>query len=213
MSKKRQRRSKEDLKKELKDQLDLLLHACSSFDNGLQAIGKHIALSLRVLLYQHGKSQALLLQLGLVDMKFLDTAGDLNPRNLLTECNLCSMKVETTGASFIPKCLSHGSPTAARWISFADWWNKPVIKDKNNKKFNRRELILNVADTDGGAHVDPELDEAYMFLSRENSLGWIFTSGNIKMPLDGPELQCVRQIAYEVIESLKKKIPTFFYNQ
>lgn len=213
MSKRRQKRSKEDLKKELKDQLDLLLHACSSFDNGLKAIGKHIALSLRVLLYQYGQSQALLLQLGFRDMNFLDTAGDLNPNNLLPECNLCSMRVEKTCASFTPRCLSGFTAISPRWISLVDWWNKPVIKDKDGRKFNRRDLILNVADTDGGAHVDPDLDEAYMSLSRENSIGWVFTTGNIETPLDGPELPCIRQIAYEVIESLKKKIPMFFQNQ
>ena len=40
-----------------------------------------------------------------------------------------------------------------------------------NNKFSRKNLILNVADTDGGTHVDPELDEKYMAFSRKNSLG------------------------------------------
>jgi len=75
-------------------------------------------------------------------------------------------------------------------IPFVQWWNDPVLKDQQGRTFNRRELILNVADTDGGAHVDPELDEKYMELSRKNSLGWIFTRANIQKAFRGPELAC-----------------------
>ena len=77
--------------------------------------------------------------------------------------------------------------------------------------FNRRELIQNVANTDGGAHVDPELDEGYMRFSRENSLGWVVGEDNIEEALKGrPELACMRQIAHEVLISLKEKAPEYF---
>jgi len=206
---KRKARSKGDLEQELRNQLALLKHACDAFDNGFTHIGKHIALTLRVLLYHHGQSQALLRQLGLLDKRFLDSAGDIDRRNELSEWRLCVFRLRSDGGNFLAKCLSGGDTNSLRWLSFENWWNNPVIKDKQHRFFNRRELVLNVADTDGGAHVDSELEEAYMALSRENSLGWNFFDGEKSTPFIGPELQCMRQIAHEVLETIKKKAPQY----
>jgi hypothetical protein len=201
----RVRKTKSDLLVELSDQVALLSHACKSYDQGLQAIGKHIALSLRVLLHHHGNSQALLQQLGLRSKHFMDTAGDLNPRNLLTDCPLCLMSMGGGANEYQPLCVQGGGPLRERWIPFEKWWNNNVIKDGKNRYFNRRQLILNVADSDGGAHVDSSLDEAYMDLSRNNSLGWIITEGDVQRPFPPPTMPCIRQIAHEVLETLKVK--------
>jgi hypothetical protein len=70
--------------------------------------------------------------------------------------------------------------------------------------------VLNVADTDGGAHVDPELEEAYMAISRENSLGWFFSNGTVTAPAGGrPELACMRQIAHELLSTINSYFPEF----
>jgi hypothetical protein len=200
MKKKRVKRSRTDLLAELHDQTSLLIHACHSYDQGLKSIGKHIALSLRVLLYHHGSSQALLQQLGMLSSRFLDTAGDLHPRNVLPENSLCFMRIGSNG-DYLPRCM--GGRLHESWIPFVKWWNKPVVKDVHCHLFHRRDLILNVADTDGGAHVDPSLDEAYMELSKNNSLGWILNKGDMEIPFSSPIMPCVRQIAHEVLETLK----------
>jgi hypothetical protein len=206
----RVQRSKDDLKKELREQLQLLRHSCQSYDNGLEAVGKHISLSLRVLLHQHGNSRSLLDQLGYRTGKFLDSAGPLNPRNLMTECNLVMMRVSSTGASYLPLIAAGGGPPPLRPTPFVDWWNEPVLKDNKNRTFCRRELVLNVANTDGGAHVDPDLEEGYMALSRENSLGWIFSDGRVESALAGrPELACMRQIAHELLSTIHLYVPEF----
>jgi hypothetical protein len=95
-------------------------------------------------------------------------------------------------------------------IPFVDWWNTPVLKDNCGRTLCRRELVLNVADTDGGAHVDPELEEAYMAISRENSLGWEFSTGTKNSSLEGrPELACIRQIAHELLSTIHQFVPEF----
>lgn len=207
---KRVQRPKNELKHELVEQLQLLRYSCESFDSGLEAIGKHISLSLRVLLHNHGQSRALLDQLGLRVGKYLSSAPPLNPNNLLTECNLVVMYASDTGASYLPLIATGGGPFPLQAIPFVNWWNDPVFKDNRNRKFCRRELVLNVADTDGGAHVDPELEEAYMAISRENSLGWHFVDKNVAMALRGrPELACMRQIAHEVLSTIHQFEPEF----
>lgn len=207
---KRVQRPKDELKKELGEQLQLLRHSCHTFDSGLETVGKHISLSLRVLLHHHGQSRALLDQLGYRSGHFFDSAGPLNPRNLLTECNLVAMRLSNTGASYLPLIATGGDPLPMRPVPFAKWWNEPVLKDNRGRTFCRRELVLNVADTDGGAHVDPELEEAYMAISRKNSLGWMFTDGKVESALAGrPELACMRQIAHEVLSTIHQFVLEF----
>lgn len=200
---KRVRRPKEELKRELVEQLALLSHSCRTFDSGFEAVGKHIALSLRVLLHDHRQSRSLLDQLGLRNGRYLTSAPPLNPKNLLTECSLVGVRISTVGGRYLPLVAMGGGPTPLQPIPFVNWWNDPVLKDNKGRKFCRRELVLHVADTDGGAHVDPELDAAYMAISRENSLGWMLSDGKSEAPPEGrPELICMRQIAHELLSTL-----------
>jgi hypothetical protein len=208
----RVQRPKDELKRELAEQLQLLRHACQSFDNGLEAIGKHIALSLRVLLHHHGQSRSLLDQLGLRSGRFLDSAGPLIPGNLFTECNLVLMHIDMSNvrSSYRPLIAAGGGPSPVQPIPFVNWWNDPVLKDNRGRTFCRRELVLHVADTDGGAHVDSELEEAYMAISRANSLGWVFSDGDVESALEGrPELACMRQIAHELLSTIHQFVPEF----
>ena len=208
MSKKRQRvkRPHDELVRELNEQIALLIRSCSSFDEGFNPIGKHIALSLRVFLHHHGQSQSLLQQLKLRSLQFMDTAHDLNPKNYLTDCPLTIMRFGLGNAHYFALCQLGGGPLGERWLPFERWWNNNVIKDNKGRFFNRRDLVLNVANTDGGGHVDPTLDEAYLALSRNNSLGWVINEGDVQKPFPPPVMACLRQIAHEILETLKKKI-------
>lgn len=207
---KRVARSKDDLRQELVNQISLLKNSCESYDSGLEAIGKHIALILRVLFHHHGKSRSLLEQLGLRDSRFMDSAGPLNPNNLISEMPMVCIRMGGNEARYLASCQIGGSPFPPRQVKFVEWWNEPVLKDQQGRKFCRRELVQNVADTDGGAHVDPDLEEAYMDLSRNNSLGWMFTIGDIEEKFKGkPELACIRQIAHETLASLEMIAPEY----
>lgn len=97
-------------------------------------------------------------------------------------------------------------------MMFAEWWNEPVLVIQGGGSLSRRLLVLNLADTDGGAHVDDELDETYMAVSRENATGNVIRDErDIPLPVhEGPQFAAVRQIAYEVIETLRKSNPELF---
>jgi hypothetical protein len=199
-------RPKEDLKAELREQLLLLRHACESYDRGFEAIAKHIAISLRVLLHHRGQSRALLDQLGLRQGRFFDSAGPLSSGNLLPECNLVGGQMDASGARYMPMVRLGGGPTPPKLVPFVEWWNSPVLKDNRQNRFSRRELVLNVADADGGGHVDPTLDQAYLNISRQNGLGWVFTRGNFEAAFAGrAELACMRQIAHELLLTLHRQ--------
>lgn len=85
-----------------------------------------------------------------------------------------------------------------------NWWNSnKVIVNKNGLAFTRRKLILAVANTDGGAHVDSEFKEDYYGLSRLNSCGWIYFKDGVDYDLKSPVPASIRQIAHEVLETFK----------
>ena len=87
-------------------------------------------------------------------------------------------------------------------IDFDSWWNKPVFVDKQGHILTRKDLILTAANQDGGAHVDPSLDETYANLSRKG-LDLIVNHGTGEKILDKPERVAIRQIAHEVLKTLK----------
>ncbi len=205
MKPKRVARSKEDLRQELVDQLGLLRSSCEAYDNGTEAAGKYIALTLRVLLHVTKNSRALLDQLGMRSGRFLSSAPSLNRKNLLSECNLVSIEIKNGESKYIPLVTIGGGPFSLQPVQFVSWWSEPVLKDRYGKFFSRSELVLNISNTDGGAHVDPELDEAYMALSRENSFGWVVDSGDKVSAISGRiELACMRQIAHELQSTLHR---------
>ncbi|WP_292934240.1 hypothetical protein, partial [Noviherbaspirillum sp.] len=49
-----------------------------------------------------------------------------------------------------------------------------------------------------------------MAISRENSLGWVFSTGGGDSALEGrPELACMRQIAHELLTTIHQFVPEF----
>jgi hypothetical protein len=89
-------------------------------------------------------------------------------------------------------------------MDFVTWWNDLVIQDNLGNHFSRKDLVLEVANTDGGAHIDAALDANYASLTRDNSLGWISSDGRTERPLTDIELHSIRQVAYELLETLHK---------
>ena len=74
-----------------------------------------------------------------------------------------------------------------------------------------QEIVLSVAEQDGGAHVDAELNAKYAALSRANEYGftqhYVSSTGEAiaSIPVRPIELAHVRQVAYEVIVTLTQK--------
>lgn len=201
--------TKAELQKSLNMHLRLLISACGQYDDGFLDAGMHIAVTLRVLLHHNpnpkSNSKSLLEQLGLRSgIRFYTTGAEYNPKNLSITCSLAAMVINNNGAEYAP-VLSDG-PHAPKKISFVDWWANVVLVDVERRKMSRRDLVTHVANTEA-AHVDHALDEAYMDLTRNNSLGFRFKSGEIDIPLPGPQLACMRQIAHEVLITLQEKLP------
>jgi len=99
-------------------------------------------------------------------------------------------------------------PYKVKKLPLQRWLEKVVVIDGKDRKFTRGDLILCVCDKDGGAHIDPILEEDYADLSRHNSMGWKLKGRNgEEIDEEGPHLACIRQIAHEILKSLKDEFP------
>lgn len=82
--------------------------------------------------------------------------------------------------------------------------------DMSRNRFSRRDLVLSLCNKDGGAHIDPKLDATYAALTRNASMGHMYQTPSSSGMIESIELASVRQIAYEVLMSLKHSFPEYF---
>jgi hypothetical protein len=154
--------------------------------------------------------------LKLEHIQFVDTGSKFEANNLMPHNGLVNMESTGHDGNWVPKLDEHEQPANSQ-----NWWNgKKVIADgmKQTKpetkqiSFTRGELVKLVAETDGGAHVDPAINTDYHKLRNENLMGWFY--GKEGVPLQNPVPPCIRQIAFEALATfgridilLESKLP------
>ncbi|MCH8294437.1 hypothetical protein IH992_25420 [Candidatus Poribacteria bacterium] len=223
---KKVKRPTADLEQKLRNQIQFMHDSCESYDNGSAAHAEQLAHSIRIILHDTNHSHSLLAQLGLKNkVMFMDTSEDYNPQNKLPFAGLCLLQIGAkTGyiprlnepLKRVPSIYIPGSPLLyfqKPKLHFDDWWCAIVIAT-DQIKFSRKDIVLHLADTDGGSHVDPELDKSYYDVTRGGAMGKIIVKtkqGIEEVGVLRPvEYASVRQIAYEVIISLIEQYPKYF---
>lgn len=212
----RVKQSKKDLELQLRQQISFLISSCQAYDVGKYHEAKRIASIIRTLFHRTKTCKPLIGQLQLNSINWIDTAQPYDPKNLASHLGLTGFKIMP---GRLPSIIPRGALPKESEVKehdtfeFNQWWTKPVVValGGNDKRyFSRQNLVLNVAETDGGAHVDESLEEIYNELSRKNGLGvYAIVNGN-KYPLLYPELPCLRQIGHEVLLTLKNNLLHLF---
>jgi hypothetical protein len=190
--------TKIELFDQLNDCLEKLILFNQIYDSGNLSIAKEIAVKLRILFHNTNNSKSLIKQLRLEHILFIDTASKYDPRNYFPTHGLLYIFSDNFGGCLVPKL----NKSENKSVTLENWWNsKIVISDKMNNLFTRKKIVLELVNTDGGAHVDSALNVPYYDLSRANTLGWIYHDGitNKEKPLNDPIPPCIRQISYETI--------------
>lgn len=208
-------RSHIELLAALDDLVQALKSAGERFDQGRCIEAQVLAVHVRRLVHQTDTSRALVDELGLRDtLTWVDTGGVPNPKTASSAACLTLMKVRTgmqRGGEYVPKLgLYPPAPIRTRdgghidrgsRISFEHWWTNPVIKDADGAQYSRKDLVLALSDDDtGGA--------ATTALTASTSLGWYLADGTWPPPTAlaaGPVLASVRQIGYEVIQTIRQQ--------
>ncbi len=193
---------------QLHEQRAFLEASATSYDDGNESEAKRLAVTVRVLVYDHRRNVSLLTHLGVKDqLGYVDTAiGVPPPGALILHAGLCMCTV-TLGAAGAPHelrykpVLSDLSPDREHPpTSFVDWWETPLVSDQDGNEYTRGSIVLSVANQDGGAHVDAQLNAAYESLLARNSLG-LGASDEIEYE-NSVALGTVRQVAHELLRSL-----------
>jgi len=167
MKNERIERTHSDLILRFKEQYGFLLRSNEAYDRGYEDEAKRIALVLRILFHDSKKNKrciSVLTQLGIKDkIEFLDTASEYDEKNLLTFSGLTyqSFSIDNSRRASTSYKPIFDPPWGEKLCSYESWWNQIVIKNKFNNLFVRKDIVLNVSDTDGGAHVDANLDVDY----------------------------------------------------
>jgi hypothetical protein len=198
-----------DLQDHLREQISFLQTSCESYDNGFDGEAKRIAVVLRVLLHESRSSHSLLGQLNKKNTQFLSSSLPHEETSLSIHGGLVMVAAKGKESKFV--ALLDDVPFL-RWCSFDDWWKEAVFVDDQKNILTREQLILTASNQDGGAHVDPALENTYFRLTKQNSLGISYNEGDLSIPIPKPERAALRQIAHEVLKTLipdyqKKPMP------
>ena len=231
------KQTRQDLRNHLCEQLRFLRASAASFDKGFEGEAKRLATTIRLLLHDTKSSKSLLHLLKMKHaLKMHNTAHPFDPRNRAPHQGLMLMRLEVPGGvsgsisfklfgeqepntdapsdeprakmTYVPRLEAPGTTGRATEVPFTPWWEDIVIKDRGGQVFTRKDLIVAMANKEGGAHVDPELDEEYARLTRLHSQGWQVITEGIRQPPDNSIVAAsIRQIAHEVLISIEQALP------
>lgn len=196
----------DELDKHLAEQLGFLRASAVAYDGGQVTEAKRIAGTLRLLLHDTPRSESLFQHLGLKQLAFVDLGEVPNPKNLLPTAGLVILRAAGPATQYLPRFAMLDATFATR-RAFTDWWTRPVIVDDQRAAISREDLVLAMANTDGGVHVDRSIDRTYASLTRQNSAGWTMIGPDGDVPILGIEFASVRHIAWEVEETLRVRTP------
>lgn len=201
--------TQDDYKKHLAEQYQFLINSCHSFDSGFSGEAKRIAATMRVLLHDTKQSKSLLGQLGAKNIYYYNTASEYSPTNLLAHLGLVGVVSSPESTKYFPMLDDIPGYDRNIWVTFDTWWEKEIVlSDSKQNKFTRKQLVLLGSNKDGGAHIDPELDDIYAQLSRGNSVGFMSIDHvGQSQPLADPHLFSIRQMGHELIRTLENKFP------
>ncbi len=206
-------RTEEELYELLHQNISFLKLSSSSYDNGHVGEAIRLATTVRVLLHDTRNSISLLKHLNLKNsIQYFNTAVPYDPKELGAVKCLVLNQVSSSGSKFIPfldECREF--PWCKNdYLPFDEWWNQNIIRDSTNNLYTRKDIVLTMANKDGGAHVDSKIDESYSELKKGNSINSRFVyevdGVEIEENVVGLELASMRQIAYELIISIGNSI-------
>jgi hypothetical protein len=188
-----------------------LRSAGERFDQGSVLAARKMAVQIRRLVHHCAVTPALLDELGVAQaLTWVDTAGVPNPKTAASAACLTLMKIRTGSqrcGEFVPKLgLYPPAPIRTRdgahidrgsRIPFEHWWTNPVVKDADGEQFSRKQLVLALT-----PDADPEASAAYAALAGSPSLRAAVDSEPVADLERNPVMASVRQIGYEVLQTL-----------
>lgn len=189
--------TKSDFEEKLDQQVELLKKSCQDFDNGLEISALHSATSLRVLIHDTKNSISLFTHLNMKSsLKYISSVMNYTPANMVSHFGLGIIQSNSTEGKYTPN-IDIDFDTS-KLLCFDDWWNEIVLSDLVTH-VTRKDIVLGLADKEGGAHVDDKVDVIQRKMTKENGLVW---EANGVPIMTNTYFVSIRVIAQELLETL-----------
>lgn len=147
----------------LRRQLEFLRRSCELYDAGHLDESVRMAVVIRVLIHDTNMSESVLYQMSVKNKVKLVTSFGLSsnlPKNFQPTSILPLFANSAQGGTSVPFRL----PVPAILMSVDDWWNETVWMQ--DSALSRRKIILETANKEGGAHVQPVAPKTILELRR-----------------------------------------------
>lgn len=174
---------------------------CANFDSKRLIDAGSMALQLRLLFIDssaHMGGRSVMNLMGVSNaQKILSTVQQRISESTISSVGFLGLRISEAGPEwYAPLSEAPG----ARNLLTTDKWLKEAIFKTASITFTRFKLISVIANTEGGAHVDPIIDPEYYAIAKANGAGWSFTtSKGQEIPLGNPFPAMLRQLCYEVL--------------
>ena len=176
-------------------QLGYLARSCDSVDQGSLDEAIRIAAVIRILIHQTGTSTSLLTYLNATDMHLLTTCSHMPAlEDVLVGFGLGAMDNAKYFATL------ERAP-CRRMVPVGEWWNEVVYVLGMGIRLTRRDIVLDAANKDGGAHVDRNLTPEYEKLTSFLQIGSWAGNGEREWRDANMHFAALRQMGYELLNS------------
>lgn len=193
--------------------LELLSVLCNSYDSlDKEVLALPISTAIRILVHDTEKSTSLLKHLRKKDVNFFSTnhitKNEAIHLGLVRRVNVGVNNGVGGEARYWPLCNEKyfPMPSSKTSIPFLEWWEIEVIFSSPSSSLTRKELVLAVANKDGGAHFDSKVQKKYDDFRHSWSGGstLVGIKSGIKRGYDNiPIYPAIRQIGHELLCTLK----------
>jgi hypothetical protein len=194
----------------LSEQCGFLRKSCDAFYAGDQTEAVRIAVAIRVFVHDTNRSEALLKQLrpDFLTLPISDKVAFLPAKGEQWQMRIevpVGFAMSTEG--IVPYAPDLKSPSYAQ-VTLEDWWNRSCLKIPINGgigQYSRKDLVLVLANKEGGAHVDPKLPPDYVALIDSHPIQFWHNG----MQLDSMNIaRCmVAQSGVELLKSIDESFP------
>ncbi len=213
-----------ELNEKLSQALELLQLNCKQYDAGSVISAVQIATQLRVLVHDTAMSTSLLAQTGRKNnIQYVDSSikhrGGISFWHIENVSNQVITVNEYIYAGLLKKTMTNGlngkMPTlnfeplleannhGSKWEDFDTWYKGQTMFEYGQLKMTRKDIICTLANKEGGAHVDLNYSDDYKYFKEPTMLD-ININGLLARFNQNPVYVSVRQIAWEVLESMKR---------
>lgn len=177
---------------------------------GRLAAALTVALILRVLVHETGRSKPLLKQLRDDYLALQIREGPAAKGEVIPPFGQKITIMHLPFAVFLhfsePRVSLNATPDMSnfRSISLGSWWTEPVLKVPGCDALTRREVVLGVADKEG-AHVDDDMSEHYRRVLESTPIK--FTIGGVELEPVNVTRFTVGQAGIEMLDLLNRTFP------